>query len=153
MIGLSNNYVENLSKLCIKNFKSVLPCDLFSKTALNIGEKFIVNLSPSQEKNGHFVAICVTENSFTYFDPYGIPCYNPYILSAFHQRPNFKIDCSKKAIQASFSYFCGFFCICFLICDDMKLTQDQFNSLFYEASCKNENICIDIIKSHLSKQI
>ena len=133
MPGLNNSYVESLSKKCIRNFKAVLPCDLFRNISLNVGDRFIVNLAKSDMlNNGHYIAICVNADHYSYFDSYGMPCYNEDVLTALHQIPNFPIRYSSKSIQGPFSYFCGFFSICYLICNEMNLSRVQFDSLFHD---------------------
>ena len=131
---------------------AVLSCDTFERMTLNTGEKYIINLAKSTEANGHFVVICVKNDCFTYFDPYRLSCYNPFILSAFQQKPEFQVKYLNKDIQGSkISFFCGFFCICYLICDEIGLSDMQFISLFDESrTINNEGVCIHIIKLYLS---
>ena len=150
MSGLSNLYVHSLAKKCIQNFRSVVSSDVFSKQKLEVGDKYIVNLAKSDEKNGHFVAIIVEKNCFLYFDSYALPCYNSFVLSAFARKPTYEIKYSKKSIQGVFSYFCGYFCICWLICNDLNLTWRQFEDLFsQEKHYHNEDVCLNIIKSYI----
>ena len=153
MNGLTNEYIEKLSKLCINNFISVLPCDIFFKKELKCGQKYIVNLAKAREPIGHFVAICVEKDHFVYFDSYGLSCYNSFINAAFLKRPNFKIKYFEKDVQGlgEISFFCGFYCLCYLICKEMKLSNEQFASLFTDSFRDNEKTCIDIIKGYLTK--
>ena len=119
MLGLKNEYVNSLATLCVQNFRAVLPCDKFGKLILKIGDRFIINLATSDEKHGHFVAVSVKDGMFHYFDSYGLSCQNMYVLKAFKQKPHFKIHQSTKVIQGPLSFFCGYFCILFLIFDQM----------------------------------
>ena len=52
MYGMNNGYVNSLAKLCIQNFKDVLPCDEFGNIILENGDKFIINTATSNEKFG-----------------------------------------------------------------------------------------------------
>ena len=143
MNGLSNKYVNFLAKKCISNFKSVLPSDIFSKMKLSCGDKYIVNLAPSV---GHFVVVCVEKDHFDFMDPYGLP-------EAFLKKPKFEIKYFKKDIQGlgKISYFCGFYCLCYLLCKEKKMTKQQFSSLFSKSFRDNEKIGMNVIKEYLSE--
>ena len=149
--GLSNKYVNFLAKKCISNFRAVLPSDIFSKKKLSCGDKYIVNLAPSYESMGHFVVVCVEKDHFDFMDPYGLPVYNQFINKAFLKKPKFEVKHFKQDIQGlgKISYFCGFYCLCYLICKEKKITKKQFGSLFSRSFKDNEKICMSVIKKYL----
>ena len=64
-LGVTNIYLDTLSKYCLKNFVNVIPCDYLSKYELRPGMQFIVNLSDSKSPGSHFVALSFHENHIT----------------------------------------------------------------------------------------
>ena len=117
----------------MQGFKAVLPCDEFAKTFLRIGDRFIINLATKDQAYGHFVAISVDEDTFDYFDSYGIVCQNEFLLQTFHQqKPHYKINYSTKIIQGPWSFCCGYFCLLYLIFKQFGVTEDKLYSLFCE---------------------
>ena len=57
MAGLSNHYLNELSRYCLTNFKKVIPCDYIQRYKLKTNDQFIINLSDSSTNGSHFVAL------------------------------------------------------------------------------------------------
>lgn len=159
MPGLSNKYIDNLMKICVlnnENFKGVLSCDIFlrlvksGRLKLFPGQGLILNLSSSNHPGSHWVCTFLNENgTLEFFDSFGMDCYDRNILQTFkllkHTVVNF-----KKKLQHQDSIFCGFFCIAWLLCREVNISNDRFHSFFYEKNLKkNDDICIEIIKKFI----
>ena len=151
-MGLRNDYLQDLCDICLKSFESVLPCDYFYNFPVKSKQKFIVNLSPSNVKSGHFVIICFDDNDVLYFDPYGLKCSNEFILKKIISLGTCEIIYSTKRIQQISSMYCGLICLACLIYIENK-SIEEFLNLFDENLHKNENICLNIIKDQLRDEI
>ena len=150
-MGLRSDYLQALSQNHVKNFKNVLPCDFFKQAVVNRDESYICNLSNSNFKGSHFVAIQIKKNEVIFFDSYGLQCTNKDILQKLSDIGFNEITYCSKCVQSLFSEFCGFFCLAFLMFTENK-SVDSFLDLFDENDLeKNDNICINIIKEHLIK--
>ena len=149
MNGLRSDYLNKLAKTCLLDFKSVTACDLLED--LKSGEKYICNLDPSFKPGSHYVCFSIEEKTVIFFDPYGQPCYNDYMLKAFSESQLSEMKYSKKCIQNDVSLFCGYFCLSQLICYEQGVSLEKFVSQFDDKDVlKNENIAINIIKDRLA---
>ena len=150
-MGLRSDYLQDLSENYVKNFKNVLPCDLFKQSVVGCGESYICNLSNSKSKGSHFVALQIKKNGVIFFDSYGLQCTNKDILQKLNDIGFNEITYCTKCVQSLFSEFCGFFCLAFLIFTENK-SVESFLDLFDENDLeKNDTICINIIKEHILK--
>ena len=124
MPGLSTYYLQNLMQICSfdpNTFKGVLSCDNFYLKVKDINlspsDRYIINLSSSNHKGSHWIAILVNANNkVEYFDPYGLDCFDSYIRKAFEEQ-EITIETFKKTIQNPSSEFCEikiFFRYCFM---------------------------------------
>ena len=107
MFGLSNDYLNELSRFCLPNFKKVIPCDYIHRYKLKPGNQFIINLSHSSTLGSHFVAISIRENHCIYFDSFGLECTNSYITKQMKKCKK-KIVHSKKTNTRDFKSFLWF---------------------------------------------
>ena len=149
MFGLSNDYLNELSRFCLPNFKKVIPCDYIHRYKLKPGNQFIINLSHSSTLGSHFVAISIREKHCIYFDSFGLECTNSYITKKMKKCKK-KIIHSKQQIQGISSLFCGFYCLAFLISDIKGITLNKFTDYFDPENVEqNEKICMDYIISHI----
>ena len=159
MPGLSTKYIDNLMKICTaddEKFKGVLSCDIFLKMVktngikLLPGHSLILNLSSSNHPGSHWVAIFLNGNGILeFFDPYGMACYDINILEAFEIQKHTVVSFKKK-LQHQDSIFCGFYCIAWLLCREINISNDKFASFFYcQKLKKNDDICIEIIKKFI----
>ena len=126
MKGLTNKYLENLSFKCLKQFLGVFPCDFLNDIKLKVNDTLIVNLSESSKKGSHFVALSIKNDNVIYFDSFGLKCENPYILDVCKLN-NKDIVYTDLQTQDIKSYFCGYFCLSFLICDQNGTSLEDFH--------------------------
>ena len=109
----------------------------------------IVNLSKDIEKGSHFISLYFLRTKIIYFDSYGVKSHNLYINKYLSQY-NKKIIYSKKTIQHITSYFCGFFCILFILFTENNVSLEVFLSLFNtENLISNDKVCIETIKYYI----
>ena len=148
MSGLRSDYLNRLAQSCLLNFKKVTACDLL--TDLKPGESYICNLDPSFKSGSHYVSFIIKEKKVIFFDSYGVPCFNKWILKAFFKNGLSELYYSKKCIQNDISFFCGYFCLSQLICYEQGISLDKFTNLFDDKDViENENIAMSIIKNKL----
>lgn len=114
MVGLSNEFVENVGKKLFGNlFYGVFPCDAYP----NIKRKnfcVIFNLAKHNEDGSHFVTVVKSSKTIFYFDSFGRKCKNSYILK-FMNKFSLPIEYNDFQIQDRSSSLCGLFCIFFII--------------------------------------
>ena len=108
----------------------------------------ILNLSSSNHPGSHWVAVYVNVNGVgEFFDSFGIGCFDSNILEAF-QTQNLKVVNFEKTLQDQNSYFCGFYCVAYLLCREVGISRDTFTSFFQDKQLlKNDDTCIEIIKN------
>lgn len=140
IFGLKNSYVQNLLReLCPKTFKGVFPIDLipnlYSKKYRDKTISLVVNLDPHYKSGSHFVAFYKTKTNIVYFDSFG---REPNLeLQKYLQNFNLPIVISKSKIQSLLSNFCGFFCVGFILSQEIGFDLKKFLDLFH--SCENEH--------------
>jgi len=150
MAGLSNHYLNELSRYCLTNFKKVIPCDYIQRYKLKTNDQFIINLSDSSTNGSHFVALSIKEKHCIYFDSFGFECKNSYITKKLKKCKK-QIIYSKTQVQGITSLFCGFYCLAYLISDEKGTSLNNFlNNFEYNNLEKNDKICMDYIISHLT---
>ena len=120
MGGLTNGYVENLMTYISPKpdkFKSVWPCDLFleemrtNRDDLKQGDCYIINMSASNHRGSHFVAVFLTsKKTAEYFDSYALPSTIDKNLNKAFSIAALEIQEFRKTIQDQSSQFCGIFC-------------------------------------------
>ena len=152
-MGLRSDYLQDLTEAHVKNFKNVLPCDYFKNAKLKSNESYICNLSDSNSKGSHYVAIRIRKDEVIYFDSYGLHCWNKDILEKISQIGFAQITYCTKCVQSLFSNFCGFFCLAFLLYTEKHSVEDFFNLFDMNNLEKNDNICINIIKENLKNNM
>ena len=152
-IGVSSQYLTNLSSWCLKIQPQILPCDIFqSESQLAVDKSFIVNLQKSDLPGSHYVCILIKSDKIYYFDSLAFPIVNSYIdkkLETFNK----DIYVSTKAIQGADSVFCGMYCIAFLVICQKKSFEEFLNMFSFDSpQCytKNEEECTRIIQSSLT---
>lgn len=97
-----------------KIFKGVFPCDslpnYFSLPAI-----FVINLSPHTEAGSHWVAAYISEERVAYyFDSFGLPIKNSYILRFLKKHAKW-ITHNQNQLQHIASNKCGKFCCVFVV--------------------------------------
>ena len=155
--GLSSKYIDNLMKICTldyKNFIGALSCDIFlnmiknGKIKPSPGQGFILNLSSSNHPGSHWVALYINSNGIgEFFDSFGLSCFDSKILEAF-QLQNLRVINFEKTLQHPDSYFCGFYCVAYLLCREVGISRDTFAAFFHHKQLlKNDYTCVEIIQN------
>jgi hypothetical protein len=152
MVGLTNEYVENLGKLiCGNHFVGTFPCDILPDVDKKKKFALVINLSKHNTSGSHFIAIFADKNNFLYFDPLGMKCENKDILKFIKKnKKRRKMKQKFRKIQSDDSIFCGFFCIAFLISQKLSIPNDLFLKIFDKRNLlRNDKIVINFIREHI----
>ena len=147
--GLSNVYLEWLLLPRCKTFGGVYPCDdipLFKSS-----EKFsvIINLSKRNERGTHFVAISYANEQLSYFDSFGMPCYNNHIRNYMSSYATSYVY-NNMTVQSVDSFFCGYYCACFCLAHDARVPLSRFVKHFSRDCKRNEKVVEHLIKEYIS---
>lgn len=128
--GLSNNYLDSLMlNLPIHSYEGSFPCDQTPiLSSLKQPSSLIINLDTSSLPGSHWVSIYHTKNLTLYFDSYG---RNPNEeLNKILKSGNKRVIYFNKRIQSFNSIFCGYFCVAFIISQEIGLSLNTFLNLF-----------------------
>lgn len=151
--GLTNFYVEKLAKrLLKKKFKGVYPSD--SHPNMKNFQFIIFNESKHYEKGTHYVCFAKFKKNVLYFDSLGKKLTNTSLKKFIYK--NYSkyrlIKMFNNPIQSDNSYFCGFFCIAFLLCVKKK----DFNFLYTLNQSNlpnNDKIVVDYLVNEIKKDL
>ena len=113
--------------------------------------RFYINFKSfkKDEVGTHFVLIALKNNTVYYFDPLGLPCINSHI-SNFMKNLAKKIVSNLLQFQCLNSFFCGYYCILFVLLHDLGISFKKFQSLFSKDCKQNDIIVIELIKYVIS---
>ena len=137
--GITNVYIDSILSQCTY-YRGVFSCDNIPKTLSSIESFAIVcNLSKEDEKGSHFVCIIAFPKYILYIDSFGVPCVEETIKQFLSSlgRPVFY---NARVLQSSKSFFCGYFCILFVLYHEnqktnFKLCFNSDNLLTNDAAC------------------
>lgn len=149
--GLTNSFLSKISKKILgSDFLGVYPCDVRPKKQ-KTSFLVIFNTGRKHTKGEHFIAIKIRRKEIFYFDPFGEPPTNDFILSFLADvKKKRKIFWNRVQIQDNSSNFCGFFCLAYLISAQRKMPLNQFINLFSKENKKiNDKIVIEFIVSKI----
>lgn len=151
---LTNVYLEDLAEFCsLSQFIGVFSCNSLPKFPHSRPYSLICNLSKDTNKGTHFIAIYIFPNVIIYYDPYGMECYNKYILQ-FLLSKKCKIIYNKKCIQHISSVYCGYYCFGFCMFLESSKSLLSYNKLFFKSKLyKNEKIVEQLILKKLRNEI
>lgn len=152
-MGLTIEYVEKTGKKLFgkKHFLGCFPSDLQPKTKRNIFS-IIFNLSKHNEEGSHYIAIFANKTKILYFDSFGNKCDNKDILKFIAKnKKNRKYRESKLEIQNCDSNFCGYFCLGFILSQELNTPFEKFLKMFRKNLKLNDEIIIDYIISAFTK--
>lgn len=128
-----------------KIFKGVFPCDSLP-SHFSLPAIFVINLSPHTEGGSHWVAAYISDNRFAYyFDSFGLPIRNRYILS-FLERHAERITHNKSQLQHIASNKCGKFCCAFALAILKNCSIPSFMSKFSKNLFVNDIIVENMYK-------
>lgn len=108
----------------------------------------IFNTGTHNTKGEHFVAICVVDSILWYYDSFGEPPKNSYILDFIKKcKPN-KTYFNNIQHQDNDSIFCGYFALSYLCMKYYSIADEVYFSLLSKVNLKeNNNIVISFISS------
>lgn len=153
MSGLTNKYLEELSKIYIKkNFLGVYPSDAIPNINKKKEFSIIFNLSKHFEPGSHFISIVKFPKQIIYFDSFGKNC-KVKSIKTFINKFKLPIKYNKKQIQHHVSNFCGYFCFYFLYhCFEMRKSLSSFLRKFPSKKLKqNDNLLLTFILDLINK--
>ena len=143
MTGLSNKYLEKLSKeLNLNYFMGVFSSDSLPNVEKYRSFSLICNFSKQVDPGTHLIAILCENKNVFYFDSYGLPCYNLYILKFLKKLRKKIIYYNSKTIQAHDSIYCGFYALACCAAFEKDNIQNFLNIFTRRPTNKNETICI-----------
>lgn len=156
MLGLSNIFLINYISPRSKNFIGVFSVDnLPLHLSLTLPCCFVTNLSKSDEKGTHFVAVYISEkNQLYYFDSFGFlpPIWNKLLLQFLKpwlETNSYKLVLSRP-IQHLKSLFCGWYCVAFCLVMDNKIMPIKTFVQLFEKNNLHKN---DLIVTNLIQKI
>ena len=154
--GLTNQYIETLGKRILgSNFLGCFASDVPPKTnkknfsvIFNLSE---VNSKSKDDSNEHFIAIVFNNEKIMYFDSFGRKCSNKNILKFIKIRKgNRTLFENTEQVQSCSSYFCGYYCISFLIACKLKIKLNTFLEMFDKNNLiKNDKIVVNYIQNFI----
>ena len=107
---------------------------------------------PLNHKGSHYVALYFNGIDFIYFDPFGLECWNKYIIDFIKEKNHHLLYYSNVQIQGIFSLFCGYYCLSFLLAMNEGKSISEFQRMFSSHDFKmNEYICVNYIKERIGK--
>lgn len=157
MSGLSNIFLINYISPRCKNFMGVFSVDkLPPHVSLTLPCCFVTNLSRSDERGTHFIAIYISSrNHLLYFDSFGFlpPLWNKLLLQFLMPwvEQNLFKQVLTHPIQSLNSLFCGWYCVAFcLVMDNNLMSINKFVRTFKKNDHYQKN---DLIVTNLIKKI
>jgi hypothetical protein len=158
----SNIFLDSiLFKFCDERlFLGTFSADTLPNYKLCINKHLISNYSKKHEAGTHFIAMSISKNKVFIFDPYGQPMMNPIILNHFPAKLKFLH--SKHVIQSDSSISCGLFCIGYILSKRLKITFNDFISIFNRGNNLDQNDiiigkfivkCIQYLKRNNRKKV
>lgn len=149
-----SNKFKALSNFEIDDFFSKLPkckyggCYALDELPENIQNKhYICNLDTSDKDGSHWVLISNNNPDYcAYFDSFGREC--PDEIEKFMRGSKKTCIRNQCSIQNIFSEICGFYCMLFIVDQDMK--GKQFTDCVYEYDLHNTNDNDDMVENRFS---
>jgi len=148
MRGISNHDIGNFLSGRALHFQGVFSSNNIPQS---IGGKenfsFICNHSKLGELGTHFVTVIGFSNLILYIDTFGSPCRIKEI-SKFLDLQDRPVSYNSTKIQSDSSYFCGFYCIMYVLYFDMIFKKRTVGKIEFDSVnlLNNDSICLDEIK-------
>ena len=96
-----------------KQFLGCFAWDQLPPFPSSLPKSLIINTAKSDTRGEHWVAIVLQKKQCFYFDSFGLPIINDYILEFIRDAYN-KVTYTDNCIQSANSDMCGKFCIAFI---------------------------------------
>ena len=133
--------IENILKTS-KNFLGCFPLDELPNFPQRLPASLIVNTDTSIGNGDHWLALVLEKNKCFYFDSFGLPIVEEYILKFLE--PHYKtVTYSDVCIQDIGSHKCGEFSILFVKHVNSKITYNKFLSHFNHFNLKENDVIVE----------
>ena len=127
-----------------KQFLGCFAWDQLPPFPSSLPKSLIINTAKSDTRGEHWVAIVLQKKQCFYFDSFGLPIINDYILEFIRDAYN-KVTYTDNCIQSANSDMCGKFCIAFIKYVHSKSSYNTFIEQFdFENLYKNDEIVENI---------
>ena len=125
-----------------KNFLGCYPLDELPYFPRRLPASLIVNTDTSIGNGDHWLALVLEKDKCFYFDSFGLPIVEDYILKFIEQHYNV-VTYSDVCIQHIQSDKCGKFCILFVKHVNSKTTYNKFLSHFNHKNLKENDVIVE----------
>ena len=132
--------LENISKTS-KNFLGCFPLDELPYFPQRFPASLIVNTDTSIGNGDHWLALVLEKDECFYFDSFGLPIVEEYILKFLEPHYNV-VTYSDVCIQHIGSHKCGEFSLLFVKHVNSKTTYDKFLSYFNHKNLKQNDFIV-----------
>ena len=151
-MSFNNGYIEKTGQQFLPNFLGCFPADVQPPTKKR-NFSIIFNLSNHDEKGSHYVALSSNKENIIYFDSFGEPLKNAFLLNFVKKyKKNKKFSFNKNKLQDEQSSFCGIFCLSFLASQEKNVSLKNYVKLFSEKNLKeNDATCLNILKLFITQ--
>lgn len=143
---------RELENLLLQDYKTrrlfggVYPCDKLPRRRSKHERIFIANTDRHTEPGTHWVAFYFDNaGRCTYFDSYGLPPFNKYLLK-FAKDQSLRWHYSEKKLQDVGSSVCGHYCVFFAHQMARGQSLFRFQQIFGADSRINDCVAIEFIK-------
>ena len=141
--AMNSNEIEAILRRN-KQFLGCFAWDQLPQFPSSLPKSIIINTGKSDSSGEHWVAIVLQKNKCFYFDSFGLPIINDYILDFLDGDYN-KVTYTDNCIQSINSDMCGKFCIAFIKHVNSKLSYNTFIEQFdFVKLYKNDEIVENI---------
>ena len=133
--------IENIL-ITSKNFLGCFPLDELPYFPQRLPASLIVNTDTSTQNGDHWLALVLGKNKCFYFDSFGLPVVEKYLLDYLEPYYN-TVTYSDVCIQHVQSNKCGKFCILFVKNVKNKTTYDKFLSNFNHENLQENDAIVE----------
>ena len=133
--------IENILKTS-KNFLGCFPLDELPNFPQRLPASLIVNTDTSIGNGDHWLALVLKKDKCFYFDSFGLPIVEEYILKFLEPHYNV-VTYSDVCIQHIGSHKCGEFSILFVKHVNSKITYNKFLSHFNHFNLKENDVIVE----------
>ena len=157
-LGLTTSQLTHLGQQLLPHFSGVSSCDTLNQIFpdFSVTRSCIINLLEQHfTRGGHWISLFFDAHKqrLYYWDPYGFPPANAYIV-AFLKKAPVKVTHYSQRVQSLWSIYCGFFCMAFLIHKERQLPTPAFFRIFdTQDHHVNDDIVVLFIKACIDQGV
>ncbi len=156
-MGLTIAYVEGLGKTLFgrKHFLGCFPADIHPSVKGKKVFSVIFNLSKHDEDGSHYIALFANEQEMYFFDSMGDRCVTKDILNFIKkEKGNRRFKENLKQVQHCDSTFCGYFCLGFILSQQLGISSKHFLNFFENKDLiLNDKIIVHFIQFVLKNKL